>query len=389
MKFRVFMILVAIAMGATSTTTTARPGGQSCPSGQVINNTFSSGAGWDICWEAESKQGIIFSNIYYNTPAGISRRVLGEASVSQIVTEFDDGSTSQFTVTQNGLGGDNLVNLTSTDCPNGQRLQLNGKNVLCQSTKARGYIHKDDVRQRQGELLDLFSISKIGGKTYIVRWKFYDSGIIEPMIGLSGKLEKFGSNVNYGWTVGQNNQIAIGFTNHYFWRLDFDLGETPDDDVAEEIISVPSSDRLKKTIQIQSMASEAGRSLDYETKRFWRIRDAAIQNSNVGFISYELVLLNYAHQGQGNSNVSWLGNDFFVTKYNSCERFAVDNPSQNGCGTNITQFVNGENVNEKDLVTWYRASYHHLPRDEDLNSVPVRWTGFQLLPRDWVSENPL
>jgi primary-amine oxidase len=382
-------IFAAILMAALSTTVTARPGGQNCPSGQTINNTFSSGAGWDICWEIDPKQGVVFSNIYYNTPAGISRRVLGEASVSQIVTEFDDGSSSQFIVTQSGLGGDNLVNLTSSDCPDGQRIQLNGKNVLCRSTKARGYVHKDDVRQFQGELLDLFSISRIGDQTFILRWKFYDSGIIEPVLGLSGKLNKYGSNTSYGWSVGQSNQVAISSTNHYFWRLDFDLGETPNDDVVEEISSIPSSDRLKKSIQIQTLGVETNRSLDIETKRFWRVRDGAIQNSNIGFISYELVLINYAHQGSGNSNASWLSSDFFVTKYNACERFAVNNPTQNGCAANVAQFVNGENIDEKDLVTWYRASYHHLPRDEDLNPIPVRWTGFQLLPRDWVSENPL
>ncbi len=377
--FTVFQVEMAVA----------RPNIQGCPNGQAINKSFASGVDWGLCWEEKSNEGIVLSNIFYTTPGGIPRRVLGEASLSQIQTDFDDGSTKKFVVTSSGLGGSSLVDLLSEDCPGGQLLQDNGKSVLCNTTQPMGYIWNSGNLQRQGEFMELYSISKIDTTFYIVRWRFLENGIIQPSVGLSGSLSKFGSDQKHGWAVTADNRVAIGFTNHYFWRLDFDLESDNDNDLVEQIESVPSADRQRKRKELTSVSAEAALSLNPERKRFWRVRDGSEQNTNVGYVSYELVLLNYGHQGKGNNNEAWLANDFFVTLYDECERFAVKNSTQNGCAENVSQFVNGQNTNQKDIVVWYRASSHHLPRDEDIHQIGTRWTGLQLLPRDWSSKNPL
>lgn len=367
----------------------ARSDVQPCPTGHSVIKTFSSGAEWKLCWNEKENEGVVLSNILYSTPGRNPRRVLGEASLSQIQTDFDDGSNSIFSVTEIGLGGDSLLDLSSQDCPQGELLQNNEKSILCKKIGSMGYIWKKRSQYRQGEYLELFSISKVGTLSYIVSWKFYESGIIEPSVGMTGSLAKFGSNSRYGWPVSNTNQVAVGFTNHYFWRLDFDLDVNGGNDLVEQIASMPSSDRLKKTKTITPINTEDSFSLNPVNKFFWRVRDGLEQNSNIGFISYELILLNYGHQGKGNAQEPWLANDLFVTRYDPCERFAVKNSTQNGCSENVSQFANGQNTNQKDIVVWYRASYHHLPRDEDMNQVGTRWTGLKLLPRDWSSSNPL
>lgn len=389
MNLRIITIFCFVLITFFAKTSVARPNIESCPSGHTINKTFSSGAEWSLCWEEKNNEGIVLSNVRYSTPGNNLRSVLGEASLSQIQTDFDDGSAKLFSVTSTGLGGGSLLDLSSQDCPQGQLIENNGKSVLCNTTKSMGLIWKNGNQHKQGDLLEIFSISKVGSVRYIVRWKFFENGIIEPAVGISGTLTKQGSNPKYGWLVGNSNQIAVSFTDHYFWRLDFDIDGDGSNDLVEQISSIPSADRQKKSKVIQSIQVESSFSLNPTNKVFWRVRDGSEQNSSSGFISYELGLLNYAHQGKGNNQEPWLNNEFFTTLYDPCERFAVKNSTQNGCAENVSQFVNGQNINVKDVVTWYRASYHHLPRDEDLSQIPIRWTSLKLIPRDWSPANPL
>jgi len=368
----------------------ARPGSSGCTSGQEIHKTLSSGAAWDMCWEERSAEGIVLTDIYYKVPGGASIRVLGEAALSQIQTNFDDGATAQFHATQTGLGSGNLQILTSQDCSGGQLHQSGGRKVLCQYSKPYGFVYKEsNTNQQQGELLELFSVSTVGNLSYLVRWRFYDNGIVEPATGLSGTLTRMGGDNRYGWPITSGGNVAVGFTDNYFWRMDFDIGTDNSNDIVEEMTSVPSAGRLEKTSRISTISAETARRFNPENKRSWRIRDAATVNNSGSPISYELLLLNYAHQSYGNNGEAWLQNDFFVTRYDGCEKFAVENSTQGGCGSSLDHFVNNQGLSGEDVVLWHRLSYHHLPRDEDDNRLAVRWNGFQLLPRDWSSTNPL
>jgi len=352
----------------------ARPNTSSCPTGNTIAKSFSSGAAWDMCWEVRNQEGVVLSDIYYTTANNIRRRVLGEASLSQIQTEYDDGSVSEFLVTQYGLGGSNLQTLTNAMCEGGQLRRNAGRDVLCEVTTPNGYIYryKDNIR-RQGSKLDLYSASNINAREFIIKWSFFENGSIEVGSGLTGKFNNRTSNLANGWPVSAQNQIATGFTDHYFWRMDFDIANQHGNDIIEQIKSAPSADRLTKSKQIQTISTELAASFTPSDKKFWRVKDQSVTNAANQAISYEIVALNYAQQSKGNSN---------------SQRFAVQNPSNN-CGSNVSQFVNGENINAKDVVVWYRLVHHTLPRDEDFSPAPVQWSQFILLPRDWTASNSL
>lgn len=388
MNLRLILSLFTLVFILISAPTYARPTAYNCPTGHNIQHAFSSGSEWNLCWQERQQEGIVFNNIRFSTPGRNPRQILSEASLSQIQTDFDNAAEQIFWVTDYGLGAQSLVDLSLNECPLGERIMSNGKAILCKTVNKMGYIWKYSTGQSQGDYLDLFSISKIGSTSFVVRWKFYENGIIQPTIGTTGKINHFDTDSRYGWPVTSNNTIAVSYQNHYFWRLDFDLEQTHANDVVEQIESIPSSDKLKKARQITTIQTETARSLDHNRKRFWRVRDGTQQNANIGFVSYELVLLNHALQGEGNSNEPWLSHDFFVTQYKSCERFAVRNPTQNGCADHVQNFVNGQSIAQQDIVTWYRASDHHVPSDEDIHQVSLKWTGLQLLPRDWSSRNP-
>lgn len=365
--------------------------------GNKILQTFNSGAIWEFCWRIEDKEGLVLSQVYYQAPGSIYRRVLGEASLSQIAAEFDDGATDPyFVITAAGLGGNNIATLTQSDCPQGTLHDFNDKNVLCSRTKKAGYLYKYTV-QRQTEIFQINTFSQIGPRNYQVRWSFYENGTIEPAIGLSGILPAVGeSTTQFGWPVGANSDIATGYTDHYLWRLDFDLDENHGNDWVEEISSIPTADRLKKEKLIRTVPTETGRKLIPEHKTFWRVVDGSVSQPNINNISYEIAPKQYDQSRANSTGSSWLQSDLYFTVYKACERHAANNVAAN-CEDNVSAFTNhsnslflnnSQNLTSEDVVVWYKQSRHYLPRSEDSNRITTRWNSFQLLPRDWNPANP-
>ena len=386
---RAFPVVAGFMLLGSFNAAEARPSNPSCPTGQTIQSTLSSGSSWSMCWEAREKEGVVLSDIKYQAPGQSSRRVMGEMSLAQIQRNYDDGSPVRFLVTASGLGGDNFISLTQSECGSGQLLYSAGKPVMCQSKKDAGFIYKNGTQAAvSGVDLSLLSASQMGNYSYTVEWIFKENGTIQPKVGLSGSLDQTGTDANFGWPIQQNGEVGVGFVDNYFWRMDFDLGASGNNDVIEQITSTLSADRTKRSKSIATITTEAGRNFSPEVKRFWRVRDGSETN---GFapISYELVMLNYDHQTVGSNNESWMNRDIYLTKYNACERFAADNSVANGCGWGVNSYTNGVGINSGDVVLWNRMSYHHLPRDEDDNVIGMRWNSFKLLPRDWHAVNPL
>jgi len=112
--------------------------------------------------------------------------------------------------------------------------------------------------------------------------------------------------------------------------LDFDLGGDSGNDVVKQIANNLSVNRETRIKNVTAISTESSRSFSPEVKRTWVIQDSSETN---GFspISYELVLLNYSQQSVGQNDEPWLSKDVFFTAYNDCERFAVKNPTTNGC----------------------------------------------------------
>lgn len=357
--------------------------------GTPMRQTFDSGAIWEFCWRIEDKEGLVLSQVHYQAPGSIYRRVLGEASLSQIAAEFDDGATDPYYITTaSGLGGNNMVNLNQASCPQGTLHNVAGKNVLCSRTKKAGYLYKYTV-QRQTEVFQINTFSQIGQRNYQTRWSFYENGTLEPAIGLSGKLPALGQSAGqYGWPVNQDGVIATGYTDHYLWRLDFDLDTNSANDWVEEINSVPTSDRLKKDKVIQTVRNEVGKNLNPNFKTFWRVVDGAVGHDGIGNISYEIVPKQYDQSRANSNNAPWLQHDLSFSVYNACERHGADNTANN-CANNLSAFsANNQSLTGSDVVVWYKQSQHYLPRSEDSNRVSTRWNSFQLLPRDWNRANP-
>ncbi|MFN8444361.1 MAG: hypothetical protein U0175_26495 [Caldilineaceae bacterium] len=380
-------LLLAVALLGSATSTNAQAGAN-CSADFFIDKTLSNGARWQLCWEQRNLDGIVYHDITFTPPGGTSRKVLAEGSISQVHVPYDDNSARFHDITDDGFGDENLNDLTPAECPNGTLLKVGAKDALCQQILPRGYAFKGVGTQQQGELLSLFSVSTSGEYNYIPVWRFLDNGTLELQMGAAGKLQRFTTDSRFGWPVRANNTLGTAHIHNYYWRLDFDLGENAADDVVEELNYVASADNSKRTLGINRLTSETGRSIDPTRLRSWRIRDGSLTNPQGDAISYQLEPNDVGQRDVGPTYEPWTNNDFYVTKANDCERYVSHNPTLNGCASNLAAFVNGESVEGADVVLWYGVTFHHIPRDEDEPLMHTHWNGFRLVPRDWMDSNP-
>ena len=107
--------------------------------------------------------------------------------------------------------------------------------------------------------------------------------------------------------------------------------------------------------------------------------------------SYELVPMRTGTARHHNPLYPWTQADFWVTRYRPSQLQVVNGRTfQELPLPSLPDYITGEPTITKDLVIWYTGSEHHEngSRDEDLNTVPVLWTGFELVPHNLFDGTP-
>ncbi len=364
--------------------------GANCSTPYLVDKSFTNGARWQLCWEQRNLDGIVLRDVYFTPPGGSQQRILAEGSIAQVHVPYDDNSARFHDITDDGFGNENLSDLTPEECPGGTLLKDGAKDVICQQLQLRGYAVKGLGVEEEGEWLSLFSVSTSGEYNYIPVWRFLDDGAMEMVMGATGKLQRFTPDANFGWPVRANGTLGTAHIHNYYWRLDFDLGEKNDDEVVEEFnyMAEVGQSSPRRVLGVTQLTTEAGRSIAPQTMRSWRIRDSLLTNEQGRPISYQLEPITVGHRDVGPSSEPWTANDFYVTKYNACEKYVSHNPQTGGCGNNLAAFVNGESLANSDLVLWYGVTFHHIPRDEDEAFMHAHWDGFRFVPRDLMATSP-
>ena len=359
-----------------------------CADEYYVDATLPNQARWDMCWEHRNREGVVLHHVHYTPPNGTRRMVLFQAAVAQIHVPYDDNGARYHDVSDYGLGGGYMSALTTQECVGGQLLNYAGKNILCKQISPRDDAYSVDNDRLQGDALSLFSVSAIGAYNYIPEWRFLDDGAIEPGIGATGALQRFGASTlaPHGWLL-ESNKIGIAHLHNFFWKLDFDLGGTGSDDVVEEINYAQSNGKMARTHT--ALTSEAARSVDPTQVRSWRIMDTNLKNAKGLPMSYEIQLPESVQRDDGPSSEPFTQNDFFVTKQKSCELFASHNPTTNACAADLSTFVNGESLSGQDIVVWPSTTFYHMPRAEDAPRMDAHWSHIRVIPRDWHDKNPL
>jgi len=163
---------------------------------------------------------------------------------------------------------------------------------------------------------------------YRMKWHFYDDGRIWP---------------EFSFAATEATCTQVSHRHHAYWRFDFDLEETPDDDVVREIVGSDS----------QIVMTEVSRVLGGTTDpTMWSITDAA-----TGF-GYTI------EPGEADRRLpvdAYSKTDALVLRYKVDEYDDGLSSSDGalGCQFAFEPFVNGESIESEDTVFWYRSGALH------------------------------
>jgi Cu2+-containing amine oxidase len=145
----------------------------------------------------------------------------------------------------------------------------------------------------------------------------------------------------------QNSCVCNLHHHHVYWRFDFDI-ETPSNNLVQEFndpILVGNSNWHNKVFEIRRLK-------DSTRKRKWKIRNTVTGSA------YEII----PGPNDGNADNFGIG-DLWVLRYHGSSEFDDGYTGTRGtpeqCKEHIDNFINGEDVVNKDVVIWYAAHFTH------------------------------
>lgn len=393
LTFAVIATLLGVVHSQAQAAETTLP----CSNAYLVDRKLPNGARWQLCWQMRPAEGLTLSNVTYTPRGGKPQLVLATARLAALHVPYDQGQPRYNDI--GGLGWP--IDLTAEDCPGGELRPHDNIKPVCLLTNARGLAYRDqdwiwDEETQQEQIIDrvlqgndfsMFSISQIGWYTYVTEYRFSDDGTITPRLGATGSLPGESVEVedrNQAWPVGvRSTRFSPNHSHIAYWRLDFDVAG-PQDDVVEQYDFTGNG---TEKVSMHRKAYEKEGAATLQPMRWWRVVDPKQRNQDLHAISWEIVN-DQSSQVRGPGVERWSHNDVYVTQRKKCENFVQDNASWlPNCARSVDRFVNGEKVT--DPVLWVGVSFHHVPRDEDEDPMPMHWQGFSIVPRDVTASSPL
>jgi primary-amine oxidase len=223
---------------------------------------------------------------------------------------------------------------------------------------------------RYGQEVVYFSVLGAGNYAYIMEWTFRDDGTILARAGSTGP--KAG------------DALLVGHMHNFTWRLDIDLNGAGANTAfwkshSEDLTATCPDGGECATDKREEIKTEGSREWDPKQFNTLEIQDARLRaDPQAPLTSYELVPM---RTGTARHIEPWTQADFWVTLYDPTQILAEKLPDYIRAGRSAIN---------KDLVIWYTGSEHHENgiRAEDKYTVPVLWTGFELVPQNLWEKTP-
>ena len=340
--------------------------------------------GWTFNWNILPRQGVVLTNVSFQ-----GKSVLKYAGVAEVFVPYNSGEPRPEDQRWHPFG-DNIIPLEpGTDCLPGGQCRAYDRDGKLATTKAAVMIHEEsasliylgDEGRAYSKMLVLWSAHALGDYTYVFRWRFGEDGSLMPQIGLTGKLSHFGGDATNSTEVGAP-QRALGHVHNFFYCLDFDIDGQKN--TVEEFNYTPTGPRNEKAAATWTpLTKETARDQNAEAFRSWRVVNYESKNRLGHPRSYELV--------PGGSGIyhgavdeKFAAASLFITKFHVYEV-----PGTSLVANALAGSINGENIEGEDVVLLYKLSLHHQPRTEDWSAMPLEWTGFKLMPRDFLDSSPV
>ncbi|MEE8159669.1 MAG: primary-amine oxidase [Dehalococcoidia bacterium] len=380
---------------------------------------------WNFRVGFTAREGLVLHTISYKDQ-GRQRPIIYRASLGEMVVPYGDPSThnfrkNAFDVGEYGIG--NLANSLTLGCDclgqiyyfdavlndsRGAVMQI--PNAVCLHEEDFGILWKHvDWRTGQTEVrrsrrLVVSFIATVANYEYGFFWYLYQDGTIEFQVKLTGVLNNTavppGEVPKYGTLVAP--QVAAHIHQHFFnVRLDMSV-----DGLKNSVYEVntkaeaegpenPQRNAFFAESTLLATESEAQRTVDPMTGRYWLITNPSVRNYVGQPVAYKLMpgdnILPFAHpEASVSKRAGFIRKHLWVTPYSPDEMGAAGPyPNQHPGGAGLPEWTKANrNVENSDIVVWYTFGHHHVPRPEDWPVMPVMYTGFSLRPAGFFNQNP-
>ena len=253
------------------------------------------------------------------------------------------------------------------------------------------------------------NVCTVGNYDYQFSYEFYYDGSIHVEVRASGYIQAayWAKNEDYGYHI--HDALSGSMHDHVLnYKVDFDILGT--DNTMEIVENVPvsqvypwSDGKPRNTMKLQRSLVKS----EDESKLFWGHNNAK---------QYKIVNLDARNKFgeprgyrilpssptihltvQNSSNLvnagNWATHDIFVTKFKDTEprsAYPLNNQDTHAPLIDFSDFFDGENITQTDIVTWFNLGMHHIPHTGDLpNTVfTTAHSGLHILPINYLDRDP-
>jgi primary-amine oxidase len=396
---------------------------------------------WKMRYRTDKRPGLILSDIRAND-GGNWRSVLYQANLSEVFVPYMDPSEGWYwrTYMDSGEYGFGLF-LTplrkDIDCPSnatflpamihddsGNPLQI--PDAICIFERNIGdpaWRHFEVFAQGENQFtpaegrpeteLVVRTASEVGNYDYLIDYRFKQNGEIYIKVGASGldavkgvasqslTDETAGEDTKYGSLIAPN--LVAPFHDHYFnFRLDFDIDGPQNTMMVQEIVAgeVPENSPRRsvwtvKNTPVKSEMEGRFRLSSMKPKAFH------IMNTNEeGYLGYKPgYMLHHGSVAYGPFDFDndppmarnrYIEYSVWNTAYDPEERYAGGELAFGSDGSDgLAKWVEADrDLMNKDIVTWFTAGFHHVPRMEDWPVMSTEWKTVHIQPMNFFPHNP-
>ncbi|XP_028675634.1 retina-specific copper amine oxidase isoform X1 [Erpetoichthys calabaricus] len=257
-------------------------------------------------------------------------------------------------------------------------------------------------------VLIIRTITAIANYDYIWDFVFYQNGALEVRVFATGYISSaylIDGSLRYGHQVAKN---TLGTLHTHFVNFKADLDVTGTNnyfltkDMAYHEVQVPWSPerrvQVPKLVEKQlKTENEAALRFDQKIPRYLHI--ASNKTNKWGHNrSYRIQVLSFNGDHLPESvpeeaAVSWARYKVAITKHKDHESTSSSLYNQNDMwspAVNFSSYINGESIENEDLVAWISTGFLHIPHAEDIpNTVTAgNGGGFFLRPHNYFDEDP-
>ncbi|MBL0371145.1 tyramine oxidase [Rhizobium sp. KVB221] len=396
---------------------------------------------WRLNFRVDKRPGLVISNLDVND-GGTWRSVIYQAHLSEVFVPYMDPTEGWYWRTYMDSGeygfGLFLSPLTAgIDCPanatflpatiaddKGNPLEI--PNAICVFERSIGdpaWRHFEVFAQtpekpipaegRPATELVVRTASEVGNYDYLIDYRLQQNGQVNIYVGATGldavkgvastsmKDPTAKADTAHGTLIAPN--LVAANHDHYFnFRIDFDVDQPVNHFSTMDIVPAkmdPASPRKSMWTVEHKMPNtelEARYKLSSMQPRYFMISDPARE----GYLAHEPAYM--IHHGDVSYGPFDFANDppmkrnayieysVWNTVYDPDQRYAGGKYAMQSDGSDtLAEWVKADKpLMGKDIVTWFSAGFHHIPRMEDWPVMSTEWKTVHIMPHNFFAHNP-